>query len=65
MSDLVRVLTSLIAPETLAALVDANYDLGAPVRCKPISHNDNDHYLLAVVIRPGNACLAGHGGGNL
>ncbi|HEV8456543.1 MAG TPA: hypothetical protein VGQ24_16740 [Gemmatimonadales bacterium] len=65
MSDLVRMLTSLIAPETLAALVDANYDLGTPVRCKLISHNDNDPYLLTAVIWPGNACLAGHGGGKL
>src|SRR5437899_2580973 len=42
----VRVLTSLVAPDALSALVDTCYDFGAPARCKLACSNDNHTYLL-------------------
>lgn len=41
-----RIAKSVIAAESLAELATEHYDLAPPVRCRLISVNDNDNYLI-------------------
>jgi Ser/Thr protein kinase RdoA (MazF antagonist) len=42
----IRVLSSLVAPDALSALVNEFYDFGTPAQCKLACSNDNHTYLL-------------------
>ncbi len=45
-SDLLRVRHSLIAADALIDVVEAAYDLGAPITCRLLSASGNDQYLI-------------------